>query len=89
MSQRYVYTVWYNHFVEQKKIQYLRDTALKKIDDYAKKYGQGSAVNNDEIELFLQEIKNKMILVAVVGEGSSGKTTLINAFLRDRSVTNS
>lgn len=59
---------------------------MKKIDDYTTKYGLGSVVNNEEIELFLQEIKNKLILVAVVGEVSSGKSTLINAFLRDRSV---
>lgn len=62
---------------------------MKKIDDYAKEHGLGSVVNNEEIGLFLQEIKNKMILVAVVGEGSSGKSTLINALLRDRFVLSS
>ena len=29
-----------------------------------------------------------MLLVAVVGEGSSGKSTLVNAFLRDKYVSN-
>ena len=36
------------------------------------------------MESFLHQIKNKMILVAIVGEGSCGKSTLVNALLRNR-----
>ena len=63
----------------------MRGTALKKIENFTKKYCQNIAViNNEEVDLFLHQIKNKMLLVAIVGEGSAGKSTLINAFLRDR-----
>ena len=63
----------------------MRGGALKKIQDFAEKYHQNVAViNNEEVDLFLHQIKNKMLLVAIVGEGSAGKSTLINAFLRDR-----
>ena len=44
--------------------------------------GEGASCFNDkELKLFCDQIKNKMLLVAIVGEGSSGKSTLINAFL--------
>ena len=63
----------------------MRGTALKQIDNFAKKYCQNiTIINDDEVDLFLHQIKNKMLLVAIVGEGSAGKSTLINAFLRDR-----
>ncbi|XP_019856264.1 PREDICTED: uncharacterized protein LOC105313968 isoform X2 [Amphimedon queenslandica] len=44
----------------------------------------GPCVNAESLNLFFHQIENKMLLVAVVGEGSSGKSTLINAFLRDK-----
>ncbi|XP_019856249.1 PREDICTED: uncharacterized protein LOC109584817 [Amphimedon queenslandica] len=78
------------HLVEvdelKKKIQELRDSALRKIDDSHKKYAKGgvTCINNEKLQLFLHQIENKMLLVAVVGEGSCGKSTLINAFLRDK-----
>uniref|UniRef100_A0A1X7U473 Dynamin N-terminal domain-containing protein n=1 Tax=Amphimedon queenslandica TaxID=400682 RepID=A0A1X7U473_AMPQE len=70
----------------EKKIQELHNNALTKIDKLNKKYvgGEGPCINNEGLKLFLHQIKNKMLLVAVVGEGSCGKSTLINAFLRDR-----
>ncbi|XP_019856053.1 PREDICTED: uncharacterized protein LOC109584676 isoform X2 [Amphimedon queenslandica] len=71
----------------ERKIQELRKNALRRIDESNKKHVQGgdSCIHNDEgLQLFLHQIKNKMLLVAVVGEGSCGKSTLINAFLRDK-----
>ncbi|XP_019856260.1 PREDICTED: uncharacterized protein LOC109584823 isoform X2 [Amphimedon queenslandica] len=70
---------------QEKKVKELRDGALKKIDDSCKEYKEGGpCINEKELELFLHQIENKMLLVAVVGEGSCGKSTLINAFLRDK-----
>ena len=70
----------------QGKIRLLRETALKKIHGCAKKHGQDVAINLEVqlVESFLHQIKNKMILVAIVGEGSCGKSTLVNALLRNR-----
>ena len=75
----------YEYFnIWQGKIRQLRETALKRIFDCAKKHGQCVTINLEVVESFLHQIKNKMILVAIVGEGSCGKSTLINALLRDR-----
>ena len=40
-------------------------------------------VRDDELDAFKLQIENRMLLVAFFGEGSAGKTTLINAILRD------
>ena len=65
----------------------MRQTVFKKIEEHSKKYGQDIAIiNNEEVDLFLHQIKNKMILVAIVGEGSAGKSTLVNSILRDKYV---
>ena len=40
-------------------------------------------VSDEELDTFLLQIKHSMVLVAVVGEGSCGKSTLLNTFLRD------
>ena len=65
----------------------MRQTVFKKFEEYSKKYGQDIAIiNNEEVDLFLHQIKNKMILVAIVGEGSAGKSTLVNSILRDKYV---
>ena len=40
-------------------------------------------VSDGELDTFLLQIKHCMVLVAVVGEGSCGKSTLLNTFLRD------
>ncbi|XP_019856271.1 PREDICTED: uncharacterized protein LOC109584826 isoform X2 [Amphimedon queenslandica] len=70
----------------KKKIQGLRDSALKRIDKSHKTHVKGgvTCINDERLQLFLHQIENKMLLVAVVGEGSCGKSTLINAFLRDK-----
>ncbi|XP_019857110.1 PREDICTED: uncharacterized protein LOC100635202 isoform X1 [Amphimedon queenslandica] len=73
----------------KKKIQELHVGALRKIDDSHKKHVKGgvTCINDERLQLFLHQIENKMLLVAVVGEGSCGKSTLINAFLRDKILT--
>jgi GTPase SAR1 family protein len=62
----------------------LRGGALKTFNEILKNHEKPFPVVSDgELDSFLFQVDNKMLLVAVVGEGSSGKSTLLNTFLRD------
>ena len=63
----------------------LRDGPLQTLNNCLRNHGMPyPVVSDDESDSFLLQVKNRMLLVAVVGEGSSGKSTLLNAFLRNR-----
>jgi GTPase SAR1 family protein len=66
------------------KIQNLREGPLETLNRSLESRDEPfPVVSDDELDSFLLQVKHKMLLVAVVGEGSSGKSTLLNTFLRD------
>ena len=56
------------------------------IEEFCKKYSvdQSSLPSNESIIAFKKRMSNGMLLLPVIGRGSSGKSTLIDSILGDK-----
>ena len=49
-----------------------------------KKLSEESVIKESEVDEYLAMVSKRMVIVPFLGEGSSGKSTLINALLGDK-----